>query len=121
MLFCSILPVFGVGLGSCNLPKNQSAPEVELQKRRQIEATMTLLENRNHLIPLDRLDTLRVAALSVGESVPTEFQHMLANYMKVDFYNLQEQFTAKDLAELTTNLKKYNLVIAGVHSFQKAD
>ena len=121
MLFYSILPVFGVGLGSCNLPKNQSAPEVELQKRRQIEASMTLLENRNHLIPLDRLDTLRIAALSVGDSIPTEFQHMLANYMKVDFYNLPEQYTAKDLAELTTNLKKYNLVIAGIHSFQKGE
>jgi len=121
MLFCSILPVFGIGLGSCNLQKNQSAPEVELQKRHQIEASITLLENRNHLIPLDRLDTLRIAALSVGDSIPTEFQHMLANYMKVDFYNLPEQFTAKDLAELTTNLKKYNLVIAGIHSFQKGE
>jgi len=119
MLFCSILPVFGVGLGSCNLPKTQSTPEVELQKRRQIEASMTLLENRNHLIPLDRLDTLKIAALSVGDSIPTEFQHMLANYMKVDFYNLPEQFSAKKLAELTTRLKKYNLVIAGIHSFQK--
>ncbi len=119
MLFYSILPVFGVGLGSCNLSKNQSAREVELQKRRQIEDSMTLLENRNQLIPLDRLDTLRIAALSVGDSIPTEFQHMLANYMKVDFYNLQERFTAKDLAELTTSMKKYNLVIAGIHSFQK--
>lgn len=121
MLFYSILPVFGTGLGSCNLPKDQSAPEVELQKRLQIEASMTLLENRNHLIPLDRLDTLRIAALSVGDSIPTEFQHMLANYMKVDFYNLPEQFNAKDLYELTTNLKKYNLVIAGIHSFQKGE
>jgi CubicO group peptidase (beta-lactamase class C family) len=119
MLFCSILPVFGVGLGSCILPKNQSAPEVELQKRRHIEASMTLLENRNQLIPLDRLDTLRIAALSIGDSIATEFQHMLANYMKVDFYNLPEKFNAKDLAELNTSLKTYNLVIAGVHSFQK--
>lgn len=121
MLFCSILPVFGVGLGSCNLPKTQSASEVELQKRRQIEASLTLLENRNQIIPLDRLDTLRIAALSVGDSIPTEFQHMLANYMKVDFYNLPEQFSAKDLAGLTTSLKKYNLVIAGIHSFQKSE
>jgi beta-N-acetylhexosaminidase len=120
LLFCSILPVFGVALASCNLMKNQSAPEVELQKRRQIEASMTLLENRNHIIPLDRLDTLRIAALSVGDTIPTEFQRMLANYMKVDFYNLPEQFTAKDLAELTTELKNYNLVIAGIDSIQKA-
>jgi len=121
LLFCSILPVFGVALASCNLIKDQSTQEVELQKRRQIEASMTLLENRNHIIPLDRLDTLRIAALSVGDSIPTEFKHMLANYMKVDFYNLPEKFTAKNLADLTNNLKKYNLVIAGIHSFQKSE
>ncbi len=120
LLFLSILPVFGGALASYNLIKNQSAPEVELRKRLQIEASLTLLENRNHLIPLDRLDTLRIAALSVGDTIPTEFQHMLANYMKVDFYNLPEQFTAKDLTELTANLKKYNLVIAGIHSSQKS-
>ncbi len=120
ILFLSILPVFGGALASCNWVKDQSAPEVELQKRLQIEASLTLLENRNHIIPLDRLDTLRIAALSVGDTIPTEFQHMLANYMKVDFYNLPEQFTTKDLTELTTNLKKYNLVIAGIHSFQKS-
>ncbi|BBE20003.1 beta-hexosaminidase [Aquipluma nitroreducens] len=121
LLFLSVFPVFGGALASCNWAKNQSDPEAELQKRRQIEASLTLLENRNNLIPFDRLDTLTIAALSVGDSIPTEFQHMLANYMKVDFYNLPKQFTAKDLTELTTNLKKYNLVIAGIHSIQKSE
>jgi CubicO group peptidase (beta-lactamase class C family) len=119
--FWSTIPVFGVGLALCHSAKNANAPEIELKSRRQIEASLTLLENKNNLIPLDRLDTLRIAALSVGESKPTEFQQMLANYMKVDFFNLSANFTAPDLASIKTKLKDFNLVIAGIHSGSNAD
>lgn len=93
-----------------------NSPQTELVKRKIIESSLTLLENKNHLIPLDRLDTLSVAAVSVGSGSPTAFQHMLANYTKVDFYNLPDSFSEKDLEELKIKLKPYNLVIAGVHS-----
>lgn len=119
ILFCSILPGFGVALVSCH--SLQDTPEAELKKRQHIEASLTLLENRGQIVPLDRLDTLRVAALSVGEGSPTEFQHMLANYMKVDFFNLPENFTATDLIEIKARLKNFNLVIAGVHSVPTND
>ncbi len=116
VLFWSVIPVFGVGLVSCHSAKNANAPEIELKSRRQIEASLTLLENKNNLIPLDRLDTLRIAALSVGESKPTEFQQMLANYTKVDFFNLPTNFTPQDFAEIKKELKDFNLIIAGFHS-----
>lgn len=100
---------------------NSNTPEAELKKRQQIEASLTLLENAGKLIPLDRLDTLRIAALSVGEDSPTEFQYMLANYMKVDFFNLPEHFTTTDLTEIKSKLKNFNLIIAGVHSVSSND
>jgi CubicO group peptidase (beta-lactamase class C family) len=116
ILFWSILPAFGVALVSCQSLSDQ---ETELRKRQQIEASLTLLENKNNLIPLARLDTLRVAALSVGSEGPTEFQHMLANYMKVDFFNLPADFTSSDLAGMQSKLKDFNLVIAGIHQVPK--
>ena len=112
ILFGSFLPTFSMALVSCQSLSDQ---DVELKKRQQIEASLTLLENKNNLIPLNRLDTLRIAALSVGSENATEFQHMLANYMKVDFFNLPADFTSSDLAEMQTNLKDFNLVIAGIH------
>lgn len=112
VLFWSILPTIGVALVSCQSLSDQ---ETELKKRQQIEASLTLLENKNNLIPLNRLDTLRVAALSVGSERSTEFQYMLANYMKVDFFNLSADFTASELAEMQSKLTNFNLVIAGIH------
>lgn len=108
----SFLPAFGVALVSCH---SLADPESELKKRQQIEASLVLLENKNNLIPLDRLDTLRVAALSVGSESPTEFQQMLANYMKMDFFNLPANFSLNNLAEMKLKLKDFNLIIAGIH------
>lgn len=112
ILFWSILPALGVALVSCHSVNDQ---EAELKKRQQIEATLVLLENKNNLIPFARLDTLRIAALSVGSESPTEFQHMLANYMKVDFFNLPANFTTQDLANMQSKLTGFNLVVAGIH------
>ena len=112
ILFWSVLPAFGVALVSCYPITDQDA---ELKKRQQIEASLTLLENKNNLIPLDRLDTLRIAALSVGSEKVTEFQHMLANYMKVDFFNLSANFDSAELETLKSKLIGFNLIIAGIH------
>jgi len=112
ILFWSILPAFSVALVSCHSLSDQ---EAELKKRQQIEASLTLLENKNNLLPLNRLDTLRIAALSVGSESPTEFQHVLANYTKVNFFNLPADFTLSDLAGIQPKLKDFNLVVAGIH------
>lgn len=117
VLCWSFLPALGVALVSCRTINDQ---EAELRKRQQIEASLTLLENKNNLIPLDRLDTLRVAALSVGSESVTEFQHMLANYMKVDFFNLPKNFTSQELAGMQAKMKDFNLVIAGIHNVSNA-
>ena len=108
----SVLPALGLALVSCHPLTNQDA---ELKKRQQIEASLTLLENKNNLIPLDRLDTLRIAALSVGSESVTEFQHMLANYTKVDFFNLSANFGSAELETLKSKLNGFNLIVAGIH------
>lgn len=109
LILWSSIPVFVYSQNNLN------TPEEELKRRQQIESSLTLLEN-NNLIPLDRLDTLKIAALSVGETHPTEFQQMLGNYTRVDYFHLQAKFTAKELDDLKIKLKTYNLVIAGIHS-----
>ncbi|MEL7585237.1 MAG: glycoside hydrolase family 3 N-terminal domain-containing protein [Prolixibacteraceae bacterium] len=95
-----------------------NTPQVELTKREIIEASLTLLENQNKLIPLMTLDTLKVACVSVGEEEVTPFQQMLGNYMKTDNFNLPENFSAAELAGVKEQLKKYNMVIAGFHLYE---
>lgn len=114
LLIClwSVLPVLGLALVSCQTITDQ---EAEWKKRQAIEASLTLLENHRNLIPLARLDTLKIAVLSVGETGITEFQRMAANYSKVDFLNLPANFTSAELQSVQSKLNDFNLVLAGFH------
>ena len=86
-------------------------------KQQLVESALTLLENKNNLIPFLRLDTLRIAAVSIGSSTVTPFQKMLGNYTEVGYFNLAENITEDELNGLLKKLARFNLVIAGVHSF----
>jgi beta-N-acetylhexosaminidase len=52
------------------------------------ENAVTLLQNKNNLIPLQQIDSLRIAAVSFGDTNITAFQRALADYAFVDFYNI---------------------------------
>jgi len=87
-----------------------------LAQRQLVESALTLLENKNNLIPFLRLDTLRIAAISIGSLSVTPFQRMLGNYTKVDYFNLTDEFSEAELKGVLKKLEGYNLVISGVHS-----
>jgi CubicO group peptidase (beta-lactamase class C family) len=93
----------------------RSNQQYGFQKRQQIEASLCLLENRRNLMPLARLDTLKIAVLSVGEGDTTEFQRMAANYTNVDFLNLPANFSAFEMQSVQKELSGFNLVLAGFH------
>ncbi|MFD2999337.1 glycoside hydrolase family 3 N-terminal domain-containing protein [Pontibacter toksunensis] len=82
------------------------------------EASLTLLRNKNNILPIRNLDTLRVAALAIGTTTGTEFQRDLARYMPVDTFFLPANSTIAELQQLKEKLQGYNLIIAGVHKLQ---
>lgn len=93
-----------------------SSANIDFDQRQLIESELTLLENKNQLIPFQGLDTLRIAALSVGSLAVTPFQKMLYNYTKVDYFNLPSNFTGAEASAVLEKLAGYNLVITGIHS-----
>jgi beta-N-acetylhexosaminidase len=97
-----------------------NSSDAQFAQRQVVEAALTLLENKNQLIPFQGLDTLRIAALSIGSSTVTPFQKMLGNYSKVDQFNLPENFTSAELDGMIKKLAGYNLVITGVHSLYES-
>ena len=65
-------------------------------------------------LPLKRLDTLRIASVSIGES-SADFQSMLSNYAPTTHFTISEKTTTSEQAVLLNKLAKFNLVIASVH------
>ncbi|WP_430973017.1 glycoside hydrolase family 3 N-terminal domain-containing protein [Sunxiuqinia rutila] len=100
------------------LLEDLNAPQTELVKRKVIESSLTLLENSQELIPLMRLDTLRIACLTVGSTPVTPFQKMLAKYTEIHDFFLPEHFSKEELEAVKEQLQDFNLVVAGLHLYE---
>ncbi|MBT3418181.1 MAG: serine hydrolase [Flavobacteriales bacterium] len=85
-----------------------------LLNRNLVENSITLLQNYEELLPLKRLDTLKIASISIGED-GSEFQSTLSKYAKVDHYTIKEDATREEKGGILSKLSEYNLVLVGVH------
>ncbi|MEZ0486818.1 glycoside hydrolase family 3 N-terminal domain-containing protein [Fibrella aquatica] len=90
-------------------------PESEVLNRRLTEASMTVVTNNRNVLPLQRLDTLRIASVSVEAVAPTVFQNRLGDYTTVTPYQISSKSTDAQITALLDSLKQYNTVLVGVH------
>ena len=103
-----------------NLVRDINSPQAELIKRKIIESSLTLLQNKQGIIPVGHLDSTRIAAVSVGSEKITPFQKMLAKYTKIDFFQLKSEFSTTERLSLQKKLKEYDLVVTGIHSMYES-
>lgn len=99
-----------------DLGKDLNSLAAELLNRKLYEASLTLLTNQNQLIPLKRLDTLRIASLSMGDKQVNTFQKTLENYTLVKHFNVSNEASIAVRDSVMKELAKYNLVLACVNN-----
>jgi len=101
-----------------HLIEDLNNPHARYLAHQLTEASLTLLRNKQNMLPLQALDTLRIAALAIGTRQETDFQRSLARYTQVDTFFLAPASSLAELQALKEKLQAYNLVIAGVHKLQ---
>jgi beta-N-acetylhexosaminidase len=99
-----------------NLVSDLNAPRVENLNQRLAEAAITIIRNENDLLPLQRLDTMRIAALSIGSAVENPFQAMLGNYAAIQMYSIDKNHTPQQAQNMIKTLSRHNLVIISVQN-----
>ncbi len=88
--------------------------------KRIAKNAVTLLANRNNLIPLKRLDTLKIASLVIGDTLPDEFQLRMNDYADVKHFNMPMNSPDTVIKTILPKLKGFNLIIVGVtHTLTK--
>ncbi len=97
------------------LEKDLNDPRFSLTQRLLHEQSLTLLRNHSQLLPLQRLDTLKVAVIAIGNTSETAFQKMAARYLSCDLFYLKENATPQEVDRLIKSLNTYNLMICGIH------
>ena len=96
-----------------NLLKDLNLPEAKVLNRKLIKASITVLKDRNNIIPVRNLGKIKIATLNIGDSTLSPFQKMLANYTRMDHYYYVPNDTSND-SILLAKLKTYNLIIIGM-------
>lgn len=96
-----------------NLTIKLNSPYHEVTNRKLIRNSLTVLKNSG-ILPVQGLDTLKIASLIIGASEISPFQKMLEKYTKTDHFTLSKNATAQDWANIRLKLKSYNQVICGI-------
>lgn len=98
-----------------NLHADLFTKQSEVVLRRLVEASLTLIKNESQLIPLQKLDTLKIAAIAIGEEKGNMFHRRMNDYTQVDTYSVSESAGSSEAQSLLTKLSGYNLIVLSVH------
>lgn len=102
-----------------NLQEDLFAEKDKALREKLYQKSLTVLENKDDLVPLQRLDTMNIGALSIGIGTDNEFLEYVSKYSKVSKYRVAR--TSKDKSNydsMLQKLKKHNLVIVGLHGIK---
>ncbi|TGE23170.1 serine hydrolase [Hymenobacter metallicola] len=78
--------------------------------------SVTVLRNQKSFLPLQRLDTLRLATLTIGTKDTTDFQRLVADYAPADHYWLSATASLDELTQMRTTLQRYNTLLVGINN-----
>ena len=88
----------------------------ELLYRRLVEASLTVVQNCDSILPLKRLDKEKTAILITGTSQANNFLRTLSLYEENDYYFMNKNTTKQDENTLFEKIKTYSRVIVGIHN-----
>lgn len=97
-------------IDSINLIADLNRPKDDILYQDLMENAITLLQNKNELLPLKNLELRNIAYVNMGNADASSFLKSLKKYTQV------EQVSANTLDQLVSELNQYNTVIVGLHS-----
>ncbi|SEM97792.1 CubicO group peptidase, beta-lactamase class C family [Mucilaginibacter gossypiicola] len=112
------VPLVLLGFALFNTACAQNPPltgQAFIAEERLVGNSTVLLNNASYLVPLQKLEELKIASVHFSNQYATVFDSLLNKYNKVDLYDGTTYSGNKTLANLTSDLKFYNTVIVQVN------
>lgn len=76
---------------------------------------ITLVNNKDSLLPVKYLDTTSFASVAIGEKEGNTFQEMLSNYASFTHFTLDKNPEEGTYSALLEKLQDYEVVVVGLH------
>jgi len=97
-----------------NIVQDLNDGEAQAVEQRLISASLTVLENKNNLFPIGRMDSLKIATLTVNTGVNNAFNSELEKYCDFDRFKISSSPDFSTTKNLTSKLSKYDLVFVNI-------
>lgn len=91
-------------------------PASVLVTRQLFEEAVTIARDDRSILPLQGLDTLRIASVSTGYGRITPFQERLQYYAPVTAFSLSKEPSEAEVSMMLDRLKEFSLVIIAVQN-----
>lgn len=99
-----------------NLYTDLNTAHAEVINRKLTEASLTLLQNKNEILPLQKLDSVKIASLSLGYKGLSIFQQTLSNYAPVKHFGVDKDAKQAAFDSILSQLKNYDPVIIHINN-----
>ena len=98
-----------------NIRKDLNSPQSKILKKQLIQNALTLVTNKDKLIPLKNLDQTRIATLSIGAKYSTVFQNTLDQYGPMRHFQTPKNIPESNFQGLLSQLSDHDVVLIGLH------
>ena len=98
------------------LMERLNSAETDLLNRQLVEASLTVVQNRDSILPLKNLNREKTAILITGATRANNFLRTLSLYEENDYFFLDGNTTKQNENSLFDKLQQYSRVIVGIHN-----
>ena len=93
-------------------------PAMKAFTRELYASALTLLENNDNLLPVKRLESLKIASLGINRKEVSQFQKSLGKYTRIDHYTVDIK-SGEGYRSTLEKLEGYDIVIAGIYGIDQ--
>lgn len=104
-----------------NLEQDLNSNEAQVLKQEICDAAVTVVENKQNIMPIMRLDTTRIASVAIGTDWDNVFQKTLAQYAPIKKITYSDKPTTDaDLNDMLALVGDANVVIMSFHRMSES-
>ena len=102
-------------IDTTNLYNDLNNPSAKILQQNLYEQAVTLLKNKDSLLPFRPKDSLRIASVVIGDKLNNSFQEQLKMYGRVDFFSEEMNAPVSMYEAMFKYLSNYDYVILSLH------
>ena len=104
---------------SKSITKRINSYEAAFTNHELYKNALTLIKNDNEILPIKRLDKLKIALVSVGKSTSNGFESSIDRYCNFEKFNIDKNASKQKLDSIISELSRFNTIIFSVYEMNQ--